>query len=68
MLRETDGEHTNVYSGLNNVDFFEDTSVQSRFLIDDGGPKTWDIRASYSDVSGGTINSMLFLAFLVLHF
>ena len=32
------------------------TSVQSRFLIDDGGPKTWDIRAGYSDVSGGTIN------------
>ena len=54
--RETDGEHTNLYSGLNNVDFFEDTSVQSRFLIDDGGPKTWDIRAGYSDVSGGTIN------------
>ena len=54
--RETDGEHTNIYSGLNNVDFFEDTSIQSRFLVDDGGPTTWDIRAGYSDVSGGTIN------------
>ena len=33
--RETDGEHTNVYSGLNNVDFFEDTTVQTRFIVDD---------------------------------
>ena len=53
--RETDGEHTNIYSGLNNVDFFEDTTVQTRFIVDDG-PRTWDFRAGFSDVSGGTIN------------
>jgi iron complex outermembrane receptor protein len=53
--RETDGEHTNVYSGANNVDFFEDTTIRTRFLVDNGD-STWDLRAGVSEASGGTIN------------
>ena len=53
--RETDGEHTNIYSGLNNVDFFEDTTIRTRFLVDNGD-SSWDFRAGISEASGGTIN------------
>ena len=53
--RETDGEHTNVYSNLKNVDFFEDTTIRSRVLIDNGD-SSWDFRAGVSEASGGTIN------------
>ena len=53
--RETDGEHTNVYSNLKNVDFFEDTTIRSRILVDNGD-SSWDFRAGVSEASGGTIN------------
>ena len=53
--RETDGEHTNIYSNLKNVDFFEDTTIRSRVLVDNGD-SSWDFRAGVSEASGGTIN------------
>ena len=53
--RETDCEHTNVYSNLKNVDFFEDTTIRSRILVDNGD-SSWDFRAGVSEASGGTIN------------
>jgi iron complex outermembrane receptor protein len=53
--RETDGEHTNVFTKSNNVDFFEDTTVRSRILIDNDD-SSWDLRAGISEASGGTIN------------
>ncbi|NDH49230.1 MAG: Plug domain-containing protein [Proteobacteria bacterium] len=65
--RETDGEHTNVFTKTNNVDFFEDTTVRSRFLIEDGS-KTWDIRAGVSEASGGTINFNAVFALPVFQF
>ena len=61
--RETDGEHTNVYSGSNNVDFFEDTTIRTRFLVDNGD-SSWDLRAGISEASGGTINFNAVFAFL----
>ena len=65
--RETDGEHTNVFTNTNNVDFFEDTTVRSRFLIEDGS-ETWDIRAGFSEASGGTINFNAVFALPVFQF
>ena len=53
--RETDGEHTNVYSNQKNVDFFEDTTIRSRILVDNDD-SSWDFRAGVSEASGGTIN------------
>ena len=49
--RETDGEHTNVFTKSNNVDFFEDTTVRSRILIDNDD-SSWDLRAGISEASG----------------
>ena len=53
--RETDGEHTNIYSNSQNVDFFEDTTVRGRILVDNDS-SSWDFRAGVSEASGGTIN------------
>jgi iron complex outermembrane receptor protein len=53
--RETDGEHTNVYSNLNNVDFFEDTTIRGRVLVEEDD-SSWDFRFGMSEASGGTIN------------
>ena len=53
--RETDGEHTNVYSNLKNVDFFEDTTLRGRVLIEEDD-SSWDFRFGMSEASGGTIN------------
>ena len=53
--RETDGEHTNVFTNSQNVDFFEDTTIRSRILVDNGD-SSWDFRAGVSEASGGTIN------------
>jgi len=53
--RDTDGEHTNVYSNTKNVDFFEDTTIRARILVDNGD-SSWDFRAGVSEASGGTIN------------
>ncbi|MDC3380451.1 TonB-dependent receptor [Gammaproteobacteria bacterium] len=53
--RETDGEHTNVYSNLKNVDFFEDTTLRGRILIEEDD-SSWDFRFGMSEASGGTIN------------
>ena len=53
--RDTDGEHTNVFSNSNNVDHFEDTTIRTRFLVDNGD-SSWDLRAGISEASGGTIN------------
>ena len=53
--RETDGEHTNIFSNSNNVDHFEDTTIRARFLVDNGD-SSWDLRAGMSEASGGTIN------------
>ena len=53
--RETDGEHTNVFTNSQNVDFFEDTTVRGRILVDNDD-SSWDFRAGVSEASGGTIN------------
>jgi len=53
--RETDGEHTNVYSNLKNVDFFEDTTLRGRLLVEEDD-SSWDFRFGMSEASGGTIN------------
>ncbi|MDC0129653.1 TonB-dependent receptor [Gammaproteobacteria bacterium] len=53
--RETDGEHTNVYSNLKNVDFFEDTTLRGRVLVEEDD-SSWDFRFGMSEASGGTIN------------
>ena len=53
--RETDGEHTNVYSNLKNVDFFEDTTIRGRVLVEEDD-SSWDLRFGASEASGGTIN------------
>ena len=53
--RETDGEHTNVYSNLKNVDFFEDTTNRGRVLGEEDD-SAWDFRFGMSEASGGTIN------------
>ena len=53
--RETDGEHTNVYSNLKNVDFFEDTTIRGRVLVEEDD-SSWDFRFGMSEASGGTIN------------
>ena len=53
--RETDGEHTNVYSNLKNVDFFEDTTLRGRILVEEDD-SSWDFRFGMSEASGGTIN------------
>ena len=53
--RETDGEHTNVYSNLKNVDFFEDTTLRGRVLVEEDD-SSWDLRFGMSEASGGTIN------------
>jgi iron complex outermembrane receptor protein len=53
--RETDGEHTNVYSNLKNVDFFKDTTIRGRVLVEEDD-SSWDFRFGMSEASGGTIN------------
>ncbi|MDC1110484.1 TonB-dependent receptor [Gammaproteobacteria bacterium] len=53
--RETDGEHTNIFSNSQNVDFFEDTTIRGRILVDNDS-SSWDLRAGISEASGGTIN------------
>ena len=53
--RETDGEHTNIYSNLKNVDFFEDTTIRGRVLVEEDD-SSWDFRFGMSEASGGTIN------------
>jgi iron complex outermembrane receptor protein len=53
--RETDGEHTNAYSNLKNVDFFEDTTIRGRVLVEEDD-SSWDFRFGMSEASGGTIN------------
>jgi len=53
--RETDGEHTNVYSNLKNVDFFEDTTLRGRVLVEEDD-SSWDFIFGMSEASGGTIN------------
>jgi len=53
--RDTDGEHTNVYSNLKNVDFFEDTTIRGRVLVEEDD-SSWDFRFGMSEASGGTIN------------
>ena len=50
--RETDGEHTNVYSNQKNV---EDRTIRGRVLVDNDD-SSWDFRAGESEASGGTIN------------
>ena len=49
--RETDGEHTNIYSNSQNVDFFEDTTVRGRILVDND-TSSWDLRAGISEANG----------------
>ena len=53
--RETDGEHTIIFSNSQNVDFFEDTTVRGRILVDNDS-SSWDLRAGISEANGGTIN------------
>ncbi|MDG2061611.1 MAG: TonB-dependent receptor [SAR86 cluster bacterium] len=53
--RETDGELVNDFTNTNNVDFFEDTTVRGRLLIDNDD-STWDLRVGSSQAEGGTIN------------
>lgn len=53
--RETDGFNSNAFSGRDNVDFFEDTTVRGRLLFE-GERTTWDARLGYSEADSGTIN------------
>ena len=48
--RETDGEHTNIFSNSQNVDFFEDTTVRGRILVDNDS-SSWDLRAGISEAT-----------------
>jgi len=52
----TDGFETNLLTQEDDaIDYFEDTSLRGRMLIE-SGDSNWDIRAGYSSVSGGAIN------------
>jgi iron complex outermembrane receptor protein len=55
--RELDGVFENIYeNGGSDVDYLEDTTVRGRLMIDSSDRLSWDLRAGYSDVSGGAIN------------
>jgi len=52
---ETDGFNRNIFSGKDNVDYFEDSTVRGRLMFDQDAT-VWDLRGGYSKVEGGTIN------------
>ncbi|BFT31640.1 hypothetical protein D210916BOD24_28160 [Alteromonas sp. D210916BOD_24] len=53
----TDGFYENVYLGRDDVvDYLEDTSVKGRLIWEATDNLTYDLRGSYSEVSGGAIN------------
>ncbi len=53
--RETDGFNRNKFTGKDDVDFFEDTTVRGRLIFEQEST-TWDLRLGYSEVESGTIN------------
>ncbi len=53
----TDGFYQNVFTGAEDaVDYLEDTSLRGRLLWEIGEATRIDLRAGFSDVSGGAIN------------
>ena len=55
--REFDGSFDNVYENAGSaVDYIEDTTIRGRLIWDSGDRARWDVRAGYSEVSGGAIN------------
>ena len=55
--REFDGFYSNSFTGSDSsVDYLEDTSVRGRLIITASDDLEFDIRAGYTDVSGGAIN------------
>ncbi|MDH3338013.1 MAG: TonB-dependent receptor [Gammaproteobacteria bacterium] len=55
--REFDGVYSNIYENAgSDVDYLEDTTVRARLMFEPNDNLSWDVRAGYSDVSGGAIN------------
>ncbi len=55
--REFDGVYSNIYENAGSgVDYFEDTTVRGRVIIEANDRLTLDVRAGYSKVEGGAIN------------
>lgn len=55
--RDHDGVFSNIYENKgSDVDYLEDTTIRGRLMIDSSDKLTWDLRAGYSEVSGGAIN------------
>jgi len=56
-FRDFDGVYSNIYENAgSDVDYLEDTTVRGRVIIDSSEKLTWDLRAGFSEVSGGAIN------------
>ena len=55
--REFDGVFENIFENAgSDVDYIEDTTVRGRLIWDNEQDLSWDLRAGYSEVSGGAIN------------
>jgi iron complex outermembrane receptor protein len=55
--REFDGIYSNIYENAGSaVDYLEDTTVKGRVIFEPSDAMTWDVRAGFSEVSGGAIN------------
>jgi iron complex outermembrane receptor protein len=55
--REFDGVYSNIYENAgSDVDYLEDTTIKGRVIFEPSENITWDLRAGYSEVSGGAIN------------
>ena len=55
--RNHDGHYTNVLTGADDaVDYLEDTTLRTRFILQPNDDLKLDFRAGFSDVSGGAIN------------
>ena len=55
--REFDGVHSNIYENAGSgVDYLEDTTVKARVIFEPNEKMKWDVRAGFSEVSGGAIN------------
>ena len=53
--RESEGEFSNLLTGKNDVDFFEDDTIRGR-LIYTTDNTSWDLRLGRSEADSGTIN------------
>jgi len=56
-FREFDGVFDNIFeNGGSDVDYLEDTTVKGRVIFEPNDRTKWDLRAGFSEVSGGAIN------------